>query len=283
MHLYTEQKYIYFCFGVGLHKLSIIHVNYLLCYVYVICCVLFCYEYTKILPLEDYQENTERVFVTCKRRLIYIFSNSFRLLSLSLSLLYKSFPLTHTQTHPWPSSCPSCNYQQSVSLLQVEGNSFPDRVRLRRYRGKTHCCICNSKSRVLIGLCHNDTRDRDRDILQRIIIESKHWIKNIANKFLTKLQHTLNYGNGHLVYFFSQHLYFFSWISFAVRFRNCHLFSQVKVLLTDLQNGFRTGKVKFKINISGTHFKYDYEKCVCKKSCFCMLVRKQNGMRVYQC
>ncbi len=69
MRLYTEKKYFYFYFGVGLHKVSIIHVNYFslkqphesLCLCYILC-VVFCCVYTKILALEDYQENTERVF-----------------------------------------------------------------------------------------------------------------------------------------------------------------------------------------------------------------------------
>lgn len=63
----------------------------------------------------------------------------------------------------------------------------------------------------------------------------------------------LNYGNEYLLCFFSQYLDLFSWISFAVSFLHFHLFSQVKVLLTDLQNGFMTGKVKFKINTFQEH------------------------------
>ncbi len=46
---------------------------------------------------------------------------------------------------------------------------------------------------------------------------------------------------------------FFSWISFAVSFLKCHLFSQVNVLLTDLQYRFMTGKVMFKINTFQEH------------------------------
>ncbi len=63
----------------------------------------------------------------------------------------------------------------------------------------------------------------------------------------------LNYGNGHLLCFCSQYLDFFSWISFAVSFLNCHVFSQVKVLLTDLQNRFMKGKLNLKINTFQEH------------------------------
>ncbi len=132
------------------------------------CCVLFCYEYTEILPLEDYQENTERVSVTCKRRLIYIFSNSFHLLS--LSLLYKSFPLTHTQTHTHgrplaPAAIINRAFHFSrlkATLSRTECDSDATEVRhTAAFAFHIHIKTAgNSKSTVLIALCHNDTRDR---------------------------------------------------------------------------------------------------------------------------